>query len=139
MSRTLERLIYESSATGSTGSLLNLAAILAEAQRNNDRDDLTGALAAHDERYIQVIEGPASALDNLLRRLERDPRHRNIVILERAPIAARAFGQWAMASARITPELAPVLDAVMSTSRPSAAQLVEALKRALDPGARMTV
>ena len=138
MSRTLERLIYESSATGSTGSLLNLAAILGEAQRNNYRDGLTGALAAHEERYIQVIEGPASALDNLLSRLDRDPRHRNIVILDRAPIADRAFGGWAMASARITPELAPVLDAVMSESRPSAAQLVAALKQALDQGASAT-
>ena len=137
MSRALEHLIYESRATGSTGSLLNLAAILSEAQRNNDRDGLTGALAAHDERYIQVIEGSRSALDNLLRRLERDARHRNIVILDRRPISARAFGQWAMASARITPELAPVLDVVMSTTRPSAPQLVEALKRALDQGPQM--
>ncbi len=134
MSRTLEHLIYESHATGSTESLLNLAAILSEAQRNNDRDGLTGALAAHDERYIQVIEGPASALDNLMRRLEQDPRHRNIVILDRAPIVSRAFGQWAMASTRITPELKPVLDGVMSARRPSSGQLVEALKGALDEG-----
>ena len=41
-----------------------------------------------------------------------------------------------MASARITPELAPVLDAVMSTP---AAQLVEALQQALDQGARAAV
>ncbi len=136
MGLRLERLIYESTATGTTGSITNLAVILAESQRNNDRDELTGALAAHDERYIQVIEGPAPALDNLLRRLEGDPRHRNIVILERAPIAARAFDRWAMASARITPELAPVLDAVMSTP---AARLVEALQQALDQGARAAV
>ena len=64
MSRTLERLIYESSATGSTGSLLNLAAILGEAQRNNDRDGLTGALAAHEERYIQEI-GRASCRERV--------------------------------------------------------------------------
>ncbi len=136
MGLRLERLVYESAATGTTESITNLAVILAESQRNNDRDELTGALAAHGERYIQVIEGPASALDNLLRRLEGDPRHRNIVILERAPIAARAFGQWAMASARITPELAPVLDAVMFTP---AAQLVEALQQALDQGAPAAV
>ncbi|GLS01819.1 hypothetical protein GCM10007859_18350 [Brevundimonas denitrificans] len=136
MGLRLERLVYESTATGTTGSITNLAVILAESQRNNDRDELTGALAAHDDRYIQVIEGSAPALDNLLRRLEGDPRHRNIVILERAPITARAFGRWAMASARITPELAPVLDAVMSTP---AAQLVEALQQALDQGARAAV
>ena len=96
MGLRLERLVYESTATGTTGSIINLAVILAESQRNNDRDELTGALAAHDDRYIQVIEGPASALDNLLRRLEGDPRHRNIVILSarRSPPAPLADGPW---------------------------------------------
>ncbi|PZN96004.1 MAG: hypothetical protein DCF29_23915 [Alphaproteobacteria bacterium] len=62
MSAGLERLVYESTATGSTGSLVNLATILAQSQRNNDRDGLTGALAAHNERYVQVIEGSSAAL-----------------------------------------------------------------------------
>ena len=66
---TLERLVYESTATGTTESLRNLSVILAESQRNNDRRGLTGALAAHDDRYIQVIEGPREVLDHLLRRL----------------------------------------------------------------------
>ena len=48
----LQELVYESTATGSTGSLLNMATILAESQRNNARDGLTGALAAHDDRFF---------------------------------------------------------------------------------------
>ena len=74
----LHRLIYRSTATGTTASLLNVATILAESQRNNDRDGLTGALAAHDDRYLQIIEGRPSSLDSLLRRLERDNRHKGI-------------------------------------------------------------
>ena len=131
MSLGLERLVYESTATGSTGSLLNLAAILSEAQRNNDRDGLTGALAAHNDRYIQVLEGAPQTLDTLMRRLERDPRHRNIVVIDRMKIEARAFGQWAMASARITPELAPVLDAMMAGGGSSAPRIVAAMREAL--------
>lgn len=113
MSLRLERLVYESTATGTTDSLLNLATILATSQRNNDRDGLTGALAAHRDRYIQVIEGPAQALDGLLRRLESDPRHRDIVLFGREPVTARLFSQWSMASAVITPARGAALDTLV--------------------------
>jgi Sensors of blue-light using FAD len=109
----LERLVYESTATGTTDSLTNLVVILAESQRNNARDGLTGALAAHRDRYIQVIEGSAQALDALLRRLESDPRHRDLVLMDRAPITYRLFAGWSMASARITPEHGAMLDALI--------------------------
>lgn len=131
MASKLERLVYQSSATGSTGALLNMAAILAEAQRNNDAMGLTGALAAHNDCYIQVIEGEPHILDGLLKRLQSDQRHRDIVILDRTPIPARSFGGWAMASARITPEQAPVLDALMAGDRQSVDQVVAALVAAL--------
>jgi len=130
----LERLLYASTATGRTDSLLNMATILAESQRNNERDGLTGALAAHDGRFIQVIEGPAGALDGLLRRLAPDPRHRDIAILDRRPIAGRRFEAWAMASSRIGPETAPVLDRLMGTPGASANEIVVLLQEALDIG-----
>jgi hypothetical protein len=131
MTKTLQRLVYRSTATGSTTSLLNLVAILGESQRNNDRDELTGALASHNGRYIQVIEGSASTLDGLLRRLERDPRHKDIKLLERDVITSREFGRWAMANAVVTPEAAPVLEELMASDFPSAARIVEALKAAV--------
>src|SRR5687768_3445399 len=106
----LERLVYESRATGTTESVINLAVLLAESQRNNDGDGLTGALAAHRDRYVQVVEGSAQTLDGLLRRLEGDPRHRDIVIIGREPIDERLFGRWSMAAAKITPEHAAALD-----------------------------
>jgi hypothetical protein len=109
----LERLVYESTATGTTESISNLAVILAESQRNNDRDGLTGALAAHRDRYIQVVEGPAQALDALLRRLEDDPRHRDVTLLDRGPISERLFSRWSMANARITPVHGAALDSLV--------------------------
>ena len=130
----LERLLYASTATGRTDSLLNMATILAETQRNNARDELTGALAAHDGRFIQVIEGAPGALDILLRRLAPDPRHRDIVVLDRRPIAARRFEDWTMASSRIGPETAPVLDRLMATPAASANEIVALLHEALEVG-----
>ena len=131
MSLALERIIYRSRATGSTGSLLNMAAILAESQRNNDRDGLTGALAAHDENFIQVLEGPAQTLDSLLRRLSGDPRHSEIVILDRGPIQARLFGGWAMANARFNPEQAEALDRLTAAPGASAPEIVRMMREAV--------
>lgn len=109
MSR-LERLLYASTATGRTDSLMNMATILAESDRNNARDGLTGALAAHGGQYLQVVEGQPEVLDGLLRRLESDPRHKDIRLIDRVPIAQRRFGTWTMANARITPAMAGLLE-----------------------------
>ncbi|MFN3669092.1 MAG: BLUF domain-containing protein [Brevundimonas sp.] len=132
MSLRLERLVYESTATGSTESIGNLAVILAESQRNNDRDELTGALAAHRERYIQVVEGPAQALDALLRRLESDPRHRDLVLLGREPIPIRVFGRWSMASALVTPAHGAALDALVDHDDLTPGRVIRILLDALD-------
>lgn len=130
MSR-LERLIYGSTATGRTDSLINLVAILAESQRNNDRDGLTGALAAHEGRYVQVIEGRSDALDGLLRRLATDNRHRDIVVFSRDPIEARVFAGWGMASARITPGVKGLLDDLMADQTPSPARALAIMREAV--------
>lgn len=132
MSLRLERLVYESTATGTTESLANLVVILAESQRNNDRDGLTGALAAHRNRYIQVIEGPAQALDALLRRLETDPRHRDIILLARESIEARVFGRWSMASARITPAHGAALDSLVDHDDLTPGRVIRIMLDALD-------
>lgn len=131
MSR-LERLIYGSTATGRTDSLINLVAILAESQRNNDRDGLTGALAAHEGRYVQVIEGRSDALDGLLRRLATDNRHRDIVVFSRDPIEARAFAGWGMASARITPAVKGLLDDLMADQTPPPARALAIMREAVE-------
>ena len=126
----LEQIVYGSVATGRTDSLLNAATILAESQRNNARDGLTGALAAHDGHYIQVLEGSPGALDILLRRLATDPRHRDIAIHGRTPITARRFDGWSMANARITPALAPVLTRLIAETPRSPERLVALLAEA---------
>ncbi|MGZ9114191.1 MAG: BLUF domain-containing protein [Brevundimonas sp.] len=134
MGLDLERLVYESTATGTTASFGNLAVILAESQRNNDRDDLTGVLAAHRDRYIQVVEGPGQALDALLRRLENDPRHRDLILIDREPISERLFSRWSMANARITPIHGAALDSLIDqdelTSRDVIGILLDALQKA---------
>ena len=124
----LERIIYQSVGTGRTDSLLNMVTILAESQRNNARDGLTGALAAHDGLYIQVLEGSASALEKLLHRLRVDLRHTDVQIIDRVRIDSRAFDGWSMANARIDAHSAPQLEALMAGSVRSASAIVRLMQ-----------
>ena len=132
MGSILQRLIYTSAATTPTGSLINLATILAQSQRNNDRDGLTGVLASHRNRYIQVIEGPAPALDRLLRLLDSDPRHLDMILLSREPITLRQFGRWAMASAVITPMQGAALDRLVDHDDLTPERVIRIMLDALD-------
>ena len=127
MANKLERLVYCSKATVSTDSLMVLTDILAVSQRNNDRDNLTGALAIADGWFLQVVEGPSSKLNNLLRRLETDTRHTEIKVLSRREISFRVFGEWSMNSARITPELGPDLTGLIDECNASPEDAVAAL------------
>ena len=124
MPTRLDRLVYRSVAAMPTEALLPLAELLGEAQRNNERAGLTGALAVHDGRFLQVVEGDPGLLDQLHLRLERDRRHRDIEVLDRRPIERRAFDTWSMASARITPSLAPEMDLLMAETTPSPDRIV---------------
>lgn len=132
MGPRLERLVYASAATATTGSLLNVATILAQSQRNNDRDDLTGALVSHRDRYFQAVEGPGAALDALMRRLGTDPRHCGITVLERAPIPARLFSRWTMASVLITPALGAALDRLIGLDDRNPGVVIRIMLDALD-------
>ena len=129
----LERLLYRSVATGSTESLLNVATLLGEAQRNNARDGLTGVLAAHNGWFLQVIEGQREVLDRLLRKLETDPRHRNISVIDRTPVSHRRFADWSMANARITPSLKIALDKLATDPETQPGRIIDMLHEAAQP------
>jgi hypothetical protein len=101
----LYQLIYVSDAVGVAGdSVLVLADILGASDRNNRRDHLTGLLASHAGRFMQVMEGARADVDRLMRRLGEDPRHQNIRVLKDAPLGERSL-QWPMARSPLTPGL----------------------------------
>lgn len=94
----LEQLIYVSVAAGPVSSAMQMSDILAEARRNNARDGITGVLTAIDGRFLQIIEGCAAALDDLIARLREDDRHRDMRIMERRQVLGRNFASWDMVS-----------------------------------------
>ena len=127
MPEPLERMVYCSTANVPTDSLYFIADILSVSQRNNERDGLTGALAISDGWFLQVLEGRSSALDNLLRRLKTDTRHRDVVILSRHRVVGRLFAEWSMHSARITPAIGDDLRLLIDECRVSPEDATAAL------------
>ncbi len=89
------RLVYVSTAnpTLSDDDLLN---ILRVSRVNNARDGVTGLLLYKDGNIIQAIEGPAEKIEDLLDRLARDTRHRDIQVLSREQVEERLFPNWSM-------------------------------------------
>ena len=127
----LERLLYKSRSKAGADTTFNLATILGASQRNNDRDGLTGALAAYGRFYVQAVEGSPQALDRLVKRLSGDPRHCDITIMARSPISERTFDNWSMASVRVTPATEPLLIQLTDEETKTADQMIDLLRQAV--------
>jgi len=107
----LHRAIYVSDAVGGAAtSLLILAEILGESERNNRREGLTSALMRHGGQFLQIIEGRRADVDRLMDRLRVDPRHENLRLLSDVAVSGRRFGDWPMILAELTPEAARLLN-----------------------------
>lgn len=97
MAKDLCRLVYRSESRIDHNDAVALDGIFRASVRNNVRDRITGALALPDGKFVQVIEGRKSDLDDLMGRIRADKRHTNLVVLGDWSIADRLFAGWAMA------------------------------------------
>jgi hypothetical protein len=105
--QNLYRIIYKSTAENGLEEE-DVRAILETSRRNNAARDVTGVLLFNGVSFLQVLEGPAGAIDDLMGAITGDPRHRNVAVLVREPIHEPSFPDWAMAQIgeqRITDEL----------------------------------
>ena len=109
-------LIYVSVANGDL-SEHELVDLLTVSRENNTRDEITGMLLYKDGRFMQLLEGPESAVCATYARIARDLRHRDITILLEGELAERDFSDWSMGfqaldneAARQTPGFSPFLD-----------------------------
>ncbi|MEH3039004.1 MAG: BLUF domain-containing protein [Sphingomonas paucimobilis] len=90
------QLIYVS--TVRNGEAIDLHEILATSRRNNRRDGITGLLHVKGRRFLQALEGDPAKVEAAYARITGDSRHFALVILSRRSVAAREFGDWAMAA-----------------------------------------
>lgn len=93
--------IYASTATRPMGHA-ELLGLLEDARAANQHVGLTGMLLYTEGNFFQVLEGPPATLEALLRRIESDARHREVVTIIREPIRQRNFADWTMGFASLT-------------------------------------
>ncbi len=102
----LIRIIYTSTAVHEYAAA-DLDDILAVSARNNagrapdDSDRVTGMLLYAGGNFMQILEGGQAAVDATYQRVEKDPRHKDIFVIERGPVERRDFAAWHMGFRRI--------------------------------------
>jgi hypothetical protein len=73
-----------------------LSHIIIHGRRFNQLNGITGLLSYDKGVYIQFIEGEESVLGALHERINRDPRHSDVVTFVDERVRERAFSSWAL-------------------------------------------
>jgi hypothetical protein len=102
----LFRLVYASRSLVPEDRVpVELPRILEVARRRNAARDITGALLFSADGFVQALEGPMAAVERTFERIQCDPRHADVVVLEAGPVPGRDFDGWSMAYAGRCPDL----------------------------------
>ena len=70
--------------------------ILTTSRSNNPQNKITGNLIFHSDLFLQMLEGPLEAINNLYNKILSDSRHDDIVKLRDSEFPKRLFSSWAM-------------------------------------------
>ena len=90
----LTQLVYTSQPFGFDD--LELRNILLVSRHNNERDGITGSLICREDIYLQLLEGPRTAVSSAYARIMRDNRHAEVVLLYAGDAQERLFPAWFM-------------------------------------------
>lgn len=74
----------------------DLVELLAKSRANNEAAGITGMLLYHEGSFLQVLEGPQEAVEELYGRICLDPRHTEAILLFRREHLGRQFDNWTM-------------------------------------------
>jgi hypothetical protein len=71
------------------------------ARERNALDGVTGLLVFNGTHFLQIVEGSEEAIDDLVERLRKDPRHTGFEVRDRRKIDSRSFPDWSMELVRV--------------------------------------
>ena len=74
----------------------NLLDILTVSRRNNTAKQLTGMLLYGEGTFVQVLEGEPEIISQTYNIIEKDPRHRNLIVITSGELEKRNFPDWSM-------------------------------------------
>lgn len=95
----LVRLLYASRvvdpASGTTES------ILAQSRAHNPASGITGILCYGSGIFLQALEGGRTQVSELYAHIQKDTRHKDVVLLHYEEIMERRFGGWTMGQVNV--------------------------------------
>lgn len=71
--------------------------ILTVSRTNNVKVGVTGALMFNSGYFAQVLEGPQGAIEATFERIQQDPRHGEVTLLDLTAVSDPTFANWSMA------------------------------------------
>lgn len=90
----LVRLLYASRAVDNSPEAIEN--ILSQSRQYNPTSGITGILCYGGGIFLQAIEGGRKAVSELYGHIQRDARHKDVVLLHYEEITERRFGGWTM-------------------------------------------
>jgi len=96
----LVRLLYASRAVNTSPEAIE--SILAQARQHNPENGITGILCYGGGIFLQAIEGGRMQVSELFGHIQKDPRHKDVALLEYEEIFERRFGGWSMGQVNLS-------------------------------------
>ena len=96
----LVRLLYASRAIDTSPDAIEM--ILSQSRQHNPECGITGILCYGGGIFLQAIEGGRMPVSELYGHIQKDARHKEVVLLHYEEISARRFGGWTMGQVDMT-------------------------------------
>ena len=94
MQTRLRQVIYVSEKTDKSSD--GLTDIFDTSQKNNKDLSITGCLLIGGNSFLQLLEGPNVAVENLYSKIKLDDRHKKVKKLYDQEIDEKLFSSWSM-------------------------------------------
>ena len=94
MRTRLKQIVYVSEKSDTSSD--SLTDIYDISQRNNSESGISGCLLIGSNSYLQLLEGPDSAVENLYSKIKMDSRHKKVKKLFEQHIEEKLFSSWSM-------------------------------------------
>ena len=95
----LVRLLYASRAADQSPAATD--AILAQSRSHNPACGITGILCYGGGIFLQALEGGRTQVSELYGHIQKDIRHKDVILLHYEEISERRFGSWTMGQVNI--------------------------------------
>ena len=96
----LVRLLYASRAVDTSPDAIE--SILTQSRQHNPLTGITGILCYGGGIFLQAIEGGRQPVSDLYGHIQKDARHKDVVLLHYEEISERRFGGWTMGQVNLS-------------------------------------